>query len=289
MELHTPIIAQRFRIGRKIGEGSFGEVYTGIDTKSGSKVAIKLSKIGKENNLAKEANFYRMLDNATSRPLKEYGIPNLRWAGKAHGYYFVILDRLGPSFSDLLEESSGGLPIDKVVHLAVEGLTILEKIHNLGILHRDIKPNNFLTGLNPHHGRDKVYIIDFGLAKRYLDEDQKHHSLTYDHKLVGTARYTSCNTHLGLQQGRRDDLESFGYMLVYLATGTLPWTGFKDSDKGRRYEKIGEMKRSLPVSKICAGLPSSFGYYLEYCRQLDFAEKPDYEHLRNIFLGNKAH
>jgi len=286
-----PIISGRYKLGRKIGEGSFGEVYTGIDLERQEKIAIKLSKLGKESNLAKEASFYELMDSKTHRQLRDYGIPNLHWAGKAHEYYFVILDRLGPSYSDLLEECSlTGLPINKVMHLATEGITILERLHNWGILHRDMKPNNFLTSRNSgfykdsrHNNRNKVFLIDFGLAKKYLDENRKHHLLSDGHKLVGTARYVSCNTHLGLEQSRRDDLESFGYVLVYLATGHLPWMGLKESCKSRRYERIGEIKMSIPMSRMCRGLPKCFLYYLNYCKQLDFSEKPDYEYLRNLF------
>merc|ERR1740121_2880022 len=102
----------------------------------------------------------------------------------------------------------------------------LQGLHAKGLLHRDIKPENFLVGLgaNAH----KVFAIDFGLSKRFRDSRTRAHIPFREGKrLTGTARYVSINTHLGLEQSRRDDLESVGYVLLYFLRGSLPWQGLR--------------------------------------------------------------
>jgi serine/threonine protein kinase len=149
-------------------------------------------------------------------------------------------------------------------------------------MHRDIKPDNFLIGT----GKDSntIYVIDFGLAKHYKDPKTGQHIPYRDGKsLTGTARYASLNTHLGMEQSRRDDLEGLGYVLVYFLKGCLPWQGLQAKDHKEKYEKIKNKKQSIPIEKLCEGLPSEFTMYLKYCRTLRFDEDPIYTHLRRIF------
>lgn len=274
-----PIVAERFQIGRKLGEGTFGEVYTGTDLKTGYKVAIKLSKIDKEDNLAKEGKFYQYLEK---RGLcgNDLGIGNLYWCGRGNGYYFLIMERLGKNYTELLEESDNGkLDLFTVLKLGIAGIEILERLHKVGIIHRDMKPDNFLVNSD----ESKIHLIDFGLAKFYVDLKGTHYPISYDNKLVGTARYVSRNVHRGLEQSRRDDLESFGYVLIYLLNGSLPWQKHKARDKAERNLLFGETKINIPLNKLCQGLPSCFCHYLNYCFGLDYDEKPDYQYLVNLF------
>lgn len=104
--------------------------------------------------------------------------------------------------------------------------------------------------------RDTVYIIDFGLSKKYRSSRTfQHISFITNKKLTGTARYASINALSGYEQSRRDDLESIGYILIYLLKGSLPWQGLKVHADEDRYQKILEKKKKISIEKLCDGLP----------------------------------
>lgn len=158
----------------------------------------------------------------------------------------------------------------------------VEYIHYKSFIHRDIKPDNFLIGLG--RKANQIYVIDFGLAKKYRDPKTHQHIPYRENKnLTGTARYASINTHLGIEQSRRDDLEALGYVLMYFLRGSLPWQGLKAATKKQKYDMISEKKMSTPVEILCKGYPNEFAVYLNYCRSLRFADKPDYSYLRKLF------
>ena len=151
-------------------------------------------------------------------------------------------------------------------------------------MHRDIKPDNFLIGANK--SQDIIYAIDFGLAKHYKDPVTGAHIPYRDKKnLTGTARYASLNTHLGIEQSRRDDLESLGYILVYFLRGSLPWQGLQAKTRKEKYAKIKDKKSITSIESLCEGLPNELCAYLKYCRGLKFDEDPDYDHLRKLFTN----
>ena len=157
----------------------------------------------------------------------------------------------------------------------------LESVHEKWFLHRDIKPDNFLMGLGKK--QHIVYMIDFGLAKRYKDPRTGEHIPYRDGKsLTGTARYASANTHLGIEQSRRDDLESVGFVMVYFLKGKLPWQGIPAKTKKSKYDKIKEKKISTTIEELSKGWPKEIGKYLQYWRGLKFDEKPDYNRLRKL-------
>jgi casein kinase 1 len=161
-------------------------------------------------------------------------------------------------------------------------ITRIEYVHSKSFIHRDIKPDNFLMGLGKR--ANLVNIIDFGLAKKYRDAKTHLHIPYRENKnLTGTARYASINTHLGIEQSRRDDLESLGYVIMYFLRGALPWQGLKAATKKLKYEKISERKMSTPIEVLCKGFPQEFVTYFQVCRSLRFEDKPDYNYLRNIF------
>jgi len=169
-----------------------------------------------------------------------------------------------------------------VLMLADQMIGRIEYVHNKNFIHRDIKPDNFLMGIGRHC--NKLFLIDFGLAKKYRDNRTRQH-IPYreDKNLTGTARYASINAHLGIEQSRRDDMESLGYVLMYFNRGSLPWQGLKAATKKQKYEKISEKKMSTPVEVLCKGFPAEFAMYLNYCRGLRFEEAPDYMYLRQLF------
>ncbi|CAI6008113.1 unnamed protein product, partial [Closterium sp. NIES-65] len=166
--------------------------------------------------------------------------------------------------------------------LEAGGINRVEYVHSKSFLHRDIKPDNFLMGLGRR--ANQVYIIDFGLAKKYRDPTTHQHIPYRENKnLTGTARYASINTHLGIEQSRRDDLESLGYVLMYFLRGSLPWQGLKAGTKKQKYEKISEKKMSTPIEVLCKGYPTELASYFHYCRSLRFDDKPDYAYLKRLF------
>ncbi|KAA8541661.1 hypothetical protein F0562_022813 [Nyssa sinensis] len=271
-----PRVGNKFRLGRKIGSGSFGEIYLGTNIQTNEEVAIKLENVKtKHPQLLYESKLYKILQGGT-------GIPNVRWFGVEGDYNVLVMDLLGPSLEDLFNFCSRKLSLKTVLMLADQMINRVEFVHSKSFLHRDIKPDNFLMGLGRR--ANQVYIIDFGLAKKYRDSSTHQHIPYRENKnLTGTARYASMNTHLGIEQSRRDDLESLGYVLMYFLRGSLPWQGLKAGTKKQKYEKISEKKVSTSIEALCRGYPTEFASYFHYCRSLRFDDKPDYAYLKRIF------
>ncbi|KEH37488.1 casein kinase I-like protein [Medicago truncatula] len=192
------------------------------------------------------------------------------------------MDLLGPSLEEMFNFCSRKLSLKTVLMLAEQMIKRVEFVHSKSLLHRDIKPDNFLMGLGKRE--NQVYCIDFGLAKKYRDSTTHQHIPYRENKnLTGTARYASMNTHLGIEQSRRDDLESVGYVLMYFLRGSLPWQGLQARTKREKYEKISEKKVSTSIEALCRGYPTEFASYFHYCRSLRFDDRPDYAYLKRIF------
>nr|VZI45602.1 unnamed protein product [Spirometra erinaceieuropaei] len=218
------IINNKYRLIRKIGSGSFGEIYLGVNQINGEEVAVKVeSRYASHPQLPYESKIYRILNGGI-------GIPHMRWFGQEMNFHFLVMDLLGPSLEDLFLFCSRRFTNKTVLMLADQMLSRVEFVHNKCFVHRDIKPDNFLMGIGRHC--NKLYIIDYGLAKRYsCQRTGRHIPYREDKNLTGTARYASINAHLGIEQSRRDDMESLGYVLMYFNRGSLPWQGLKTIEK----------------------------------------------------------
>jgi casein kinase 1/casein kinase I family protein HRR25 len=194
----------------------------------------------------------------------------------------MVLDLLGPSLEDLFNYCGRRFQLKTVLMLADQLLSRLEYVHTKSFIHRDVKPDNFLIGLGKR--QSVIHIIDFGLAKKYRDPRSHQHIPYRENKnLTGTARYASINTHIGIEQSRRDDLESLGYVLMYFIRGSLPWQGLKANTKKQKYERIMDRKMSTSTEQLCKGYPTEFRSYFEYCRSLRFEDRPDYAYLKRLF------
>ncbi|KAF6152276.1 hypothetical protein GIB67_005930 [Kingdonia uniflora] len=269
-------VGNKFRLGRKIGSGSFGEIYLGTNIATNEEVAIKLENVKtKHPQLLYEWKLYRILQGGT-------GVPNMRWFGVEGDYNVLVMDLLGPSLEDLFNFCSRKMSLKTVLMLADQMINRIEFVHAKCFLHRDIKPDNFLMGLGRR--ANQVYVIDFGLAKKYRDTTTHQHIPYRENKsLTGTARYASMNTHLGIEQSRRDDMESLGYVLMYFLRGSLPWQGLKAGTKKQKYERISDKKVNTSIENLCRNYPTEFASYFHYCRSLRFDDKPDYAYLKRIF------
>ncbi|CAG9316509.1 unnamed protein product [Blepharisma stoltei] len=269
-------VGTKYRVGRKIGSGSFGEIYLGTNTQTNEEVAIKLENIHTRHpQLLYESRLYRIFQGGP-------GIPNIHWQGVEGDYNVIVIDLLGPSLEDLLKYCGGALSLKTVSMLAEQMISRVEYLHGKKFLHRDIKPDNFLIGLDKR--ANQVFIIDFGLSKKYWDSKTNSHIAYKEGKsLTGTARYASIYTHLGFEQSRRDDLEGLAYVLIYLLKGALPWQGLQGNNKREKYQNIMERKMSTPVEALCAPFPSEISACLSYCKSLKFDEKPDYNYSKRLF------
>lgn len=275
----SSVINGRYEVKERIGAGSFGVIFKGYDREQKCDVALKLESTEILcPQLAYEYNVYRKLANTLGIPeVYDYYSDYELTSGK---FNVLVMQLLGPSIEDLYERCGKRFTVKTTLQLAIQLVGIIESIHNKTFIHRDLKPDNFML----HVATKKVYIIDFGLAKRYRDPTTHAHIPYCDNKsLTGTPRYASINNHLGIQSSRRDDLEALDYILLYFLRGSLPWQGAKARSKKHKYQKIMEKKLATPIDIIHKGYPIELQVFAEYARSLRFADKPDYPYLIRLF------
>jgi casein kinase 1 len=270
------VLGGHYRIRRRIGSGSFGEIYSAEDTTSHRWVAVKLeSNRVRVPQLAYEARLYEIFAGGT-------GIPRLFWSGPSDLCRGLAIELLGESLADLLAKCNRRLTVKSVLMLADQMISCVQFIHNKNFVLRDIKPENFVMGIGAR--ASQVFVIDYGLAKKYRDQNTHAHIPYVEGKsLTGTARYASITALRGGEQSRRDDMEALGYVWVYLLKGSLPWMGAKGLTEEAKQARVCRMKSDTPIGELCRDLPEEFAKYLQIVRNLEFTEPPRYCELRALF------
>jgi len=267
-------LLNKYKIISQIGKGSFGTVFSASSTTNSEQVAIKTEKIKKKGNLLQsEFEKLNILQGFS-------GIPKIYEFFQIKGFNILIMELLGKSLSEIFNLCKKKFTLKTVCFLAIQMLKLIEHTHNHKIIHRDIKPDNFMLGRNTN--KNILYLIDFGLAKKYIINNV-HIPFKKGKNLTGTARYCSIYTHQGLEQSRRDDLESIGYILIYFLRGKLPWQGIKAKDGEKYYEKIGKKKENISIYELCEGFPEEIAFYFNYVKQLEFEDEPNYNFLSELF------
>ncbi|XP_066396809.1 casein kinase 1-like protein HD16 [Miscanthus floridulus] len=272
---------------RKLGKGGFGQVYVGRRVSGGNartgpdayEVALKF-----EHRNSKGCNYGPPYEWQVYNTLNGcYGIPSVHYKGRQGDYYILVMDMLGPSLWDVWNSMGQTMSANMAACIAVEGISILEKLHSKGFVHGDVKPENFLLGQPGSPDDKKLYLIDLGLASKWR-ENNGHH-VDYDQRpdiFRGTIRYASAHAHLGRTGSRRDDLESLAYTLIFLIRGRLPWQGYQGDTKSFL---VCKKKMATSPEMLCCFCPAPFKQFLEIVTNMKFDEEPNYAKLISLFDG----
>ncbi|XP_019427975.1 PREDICTED: casein kinase 1-like protein HD16 isoform X2 [Lupinus angustifolius] len=272
-----------YKVERKLGKGGFGQVFVGRRERAGPgavEVALKF-----EHRNSKGCNYGPPYEWQVYNTLGgSHGIPKVHYKGRQGEYYVMVMDMLGPSLWDVWNSSSQTMSSEMVSCIAVESLSILEKMHSRGYVHGDVKPENFLLGQPATAQEKKLFLVDLGLATKWRDTSSGQH-VEYDQRpdmFRGTVRYASVHAHLGRTASRRDDLESLAYTLIFLHKGRLPWQGYQGDTKSFL---VCKKKMGTSPEMLCCFCPSPFRQFLEAVVSMKFDEEPNYGKLISLFDG----
>jgi serine/threonine protein kinase len=265
------LINNKYKIIEELGEGSFGKIYKGENIRTNESVAIKIESIINGNKLLKnESTIYQYLVNTP-------GMPKVKWFGKDDNNYYMIINLLGNSLQTI-KNRNRIFSLNLTLQIGIQIISLLNIIHDKGLVHRDIKPDNFLLGLNENSKH--LFIIDFGFCKTFITEDT-HVPIKKTSSLIGSLTYASLNAHDFIELSRRDDLESLGYILIYFLLGELEWQHLQSN---LSFEEKNISIRNMK-SKILneTRIPPILCDYLKYVRELKFDETPNYKRLIDEF------
>ena len=270
----NPIVFKKYKVIKKLGEGAFGDVYLGKIIANNSYVALKVEQRKIVKPILESEAFLLY-------SIQGLGIPEVKSFGKVKNYNILVEPLLGKSLFDIFAENQKKMPLEDVCLIGKQVIDRIQWVHSKNIVHRDIKPDNFLIG---RKDPNVLYLIDFGLSKKYRSSTtNKHIRFGFTGKLTGTVRFASANALRGGEQSRRDDIESIGYMLVYFLKQKLPWQGINGNKKMERYLKIYKMKKNTKPEELCSGLFPEMTEYISYAKKLEFEQEPDYKYLRKLF------
>ena len=261
---------------KRLGGGSFGHVYKCLDVKTHKEYSIKVESNDTTNpQLLHEYKILKSLEG-------NEGIPTTYLFKNIGGESILIMDLLGPNLEDILQDTKTKTFTLKTCLMAMKQIIErLKLIHKEGIIHRDLKPENLLVTKNIRNCL--IYLIDYGLSKKYKDtKNDTHIPFKNDRPITGTIRYVSINTHKGIEQSRRDDIESACYIIIYFLNGKLNWDGIKCKTKEEKIQKIMEKKEEFKNNKEYKKLPQTFSQIFQYVYHLGFEEKPNYEYIFGI-------
>lgn len=275
------IVASRFRLLKKIGKGSFGVAYEALDLLTNDRIAIKLERKREDRRSSQSAAVNSREITILEKLDKCNRVPKLIWHGAYKQYRVMALELQGMNLSDLYDICDRHFSLKTIIYILIECIYCIEDIHSKGIVHRDIKPQNFIVNRNPTS--NKLHVIDFGLSSWFKTSIGGHIPFNDQCSPVGTARYASIHNHKGVHQTRRDDLESIGYMMVFFLKKELPWQGMREPRRVKKWRKIQQKKESVSCYDLTQGLPNEFTYYLDTVRKLEYDEKPDYKKLIRVF------
>ncbi|KAL8147143.1 hypothetical protein AgCh_004745 [Apium graveolens] len=275
-----------YKTERKLGKGGFGQVYVGRRVSGGTgrtgadavEVALKFehrNSKGCNSGPPYEWQVYSTLNGC-------YGIPSVHFKGRQGDFYILVMDILGPSLWDVWSSLGQSLAPGMVACIAMEAISILEKLHLKGFVHGDVKPENFLLGQPGSPDEKKLFLIDLGLSSKWKDSSSGQH-VEYDQRpdiFRGTIRYASVHAHLGRTGSRRDDLESLAYTLIFLIKGRLPWQGYQGDNKSFL---VCKKKMSTTPDAMCCFCPAPFKQFFEAVTNMKFDEEPNYCKLISLF------
>nr|KJB07484.1 hypothetical protein B456_001G026300 [Gossypium raimondii] len=273
-----------YRIEKKLGKGGFGQVYVGRRIGATGPGALEVA-LKFEHRSSKGCNYGPPYEWQVYNALGgSHGVPRVHYKGRQGDYYVMVMDILGPSLWDVWNNNSHTMSIEMVACIAIEAISILEKMHSRGYVHGDVKPENFLLGLPGTPDEKKLFLVDLGLATKWRDSSSGQH-VEYDQRpdvFRGTVRYASVHAHLGRTGSRRDDLESLAYTLIFLLRGRLPWQGYQGENKGFL---VCKKKMATSPETLCCFCPAPFRQFVEYVVNLKFDEEPNYAKYISLFDG----
>ena len=257
------MLANKYKLLAKLSQGSFGQVYKAENIRTGDLVAVKIEpKNGEQKSLKSEAKIYQYL-------AKLDGFPQLKWYGSTDKVTYLVTDLLDHSISDLVKKG-GRLEMEVILLLGKQMIQRVQVLHNHFLLHRDIKPQNFMLNTTTN----KLYLIDFGFCKRY-NYDGDHIKKGSISKMIGTPNFVSINVHKGVEPSRRDDIEACIYIMIYMLFGKLFWE--KETDAKNMCLKKEQLTNSQTLL-----IPDFLKKLLIYIRALEFNECPDYDEIIKV-------
>jgi len=270
------LVLDEYRLEKELGSGAFGKVMSAASTVTSELVAVKLEKRvkGRPQFLAAESQVLAALQGAE-------GIPKLYGSGSYDHMICMVMERLGPNLDSLFKQHDRHFEQRSILQIALQGVERVQHVHSCFYMHRDIKPQNFMFGLAAQ--QTTLYIADFGLAKKYQNGPHGMHVPYKEEKpFVGTACYASLNTHLGVQQSRRDDLESLIYVLCYLLQSHLPWQ-HKHRTREEKHNATRLLKMLTTGEELFKGWHRGYASAFTYIRSIGFDDTPDYALLKRTF------